>query len=148
MTAMTDEYMYEAEIENLSNGDELSYYLMVNDVSGRNQSLPITAPEKVFSSTISVPVSFDETSAQNFPAVLYPNPVKNSLQIQWQKTGERLLSISLYNHKGQRILSKKVAEDSIDYRLELGEYALSSGIYILSLNTSKGSHAHRVLVIR
>jgi agmatine deiminase len=148
MSAVGEESSYEAEIVSLSDGDDLEYYFAVADESGRSQSLPITAPIQVFSSTISAPASNSDPQAGCLAPIIYPLPTKDILHIRCSKQHERLISITLYNLKGQSLKEISDLSGSDQHSMNLVDLGLSSGVYLLRLHTTKGSYARRLLVVK
>lgn len=65
---------------------------------------------------------------------IYPNPVKNFLNIE---TEEQFQSLEIYNSNGQLIKSSMLKKNDVS-DLEIGNY-------IIKINTNKGIHKHKVI---
>jgi endoglucanase len=85
---------------------------------------------------------------------LYPNPVIDNLNIEFQLADQKYISLSVYNLMGQKI--KTITEGS----LQAGHHVLrwdksddqglmvSEGLYLVHLKTSQGSHIEKLVVGR
>ena len=71
---------------------------------------------------------------------VYPNPVKNELHIQ---CGDTILSVSISNYTGQTIYQKVNAKVK---KLTIFSIKYPSGIYLVKINTQKGSIVKKVVV--
>lgn len=77
-----------------------------------------------------VPVGIENTSAVTL--TVYPNPVKNTINIESDKT---MRSISIYDNKGQMINTESDLR-TVSYNANVSQ--LSDGIYFLLIDTEEG----------
>jgi hypothetical protein len=93
----------------------------------------------VTSDMITVNVGVEEIALENQLNV-YPNPVADVLNVQWKNTNESA-TLSIRDLSGRLVLSERVANGNAV--LELSK--LSSGNYILELQTEEGSLRKQVV---
>lgn len=84
-------------------------------------------------------VSVHEYSASNIELLVYPNPTKDIVQVQW--TTGKANSIQLFNIGGQLVHEKIISSQR-----STAFHNLSSGIYFLKLNTTKGAIVQKLVV--
>jgi len=103
-----------------AHGDSYVEEVVINEVASSDPNIP-SAPLKLYS---------------------YPNPVSKSLSME--VSGAELYEISLFNLKGQRLLS--LYSDISRHQLDLSAYA--PGIYILRIDSARGSLSRKILKTR
>ncbi|MFA8299426.1 MAG: T9SS type A sorting domain-containing protein [Hyphomicrobiales bacterium] len=72
---------------------------------------------------------------------IFPNPTSNKLYIQLNTKLDQNATISLYNLKGQIVLSKQINEDAFIYT-----HNLQKGVYILKINQNNITNSQKVIV--
>jgi hypothetical protein len=80
---------------------------------------------------------------------IYPNPTTDQLNIDLHNYLEQGISISIYNHLGQQVWSlskQKLANPIIS--IELDNFQLAEGIYLLSVKTEEGQQAKQFVIIK
>lgn len=76
---------------------------------------------------------------------LYPNPADNSFNLSSTDTDVRWNSLELYDLSGAKVLSRQLYNSQLNETVDVS--ALSSGLYIVRLNSDKGS-VHRKLMVK
>jgi len=150
LTAGDQPGIYQAVIPGLQDGEELQYYFVAEDLSGRNASAPVNAPGSFFFTQLSIdPVGLNEPTLPQASFRVYPNPIRNQLSIKTETPGDMILSAVLYNLRGQNVyhtpLSYSQYEDHLTIYLE--DASLPNGIYILKLRLKSGYHYRRLAII-
>lgn len=140
--------LYGTVIGNLADGTDLQYYINAEDASGRNQSLPITAPAQVFRTTISVPTGIEENLLNNPKLRIYPLPAKDYLYIDTVSKTQFLIKAELFDLRGRLIQTLSLPPGSIRTSLDLQAGSYASGMYILKIHTSDGTYNHKVMFIK
>jgi hypothetical protein len=81
---------------------------------------------------------------------LYPNPARNSVTVEFQNSEEIIGSISIVNMAGLKLRellpNTSFLSGRNSYNLDLS--GISSGIYLISVNTQKGFKTGRLIVSR
>lgn len=128
-------------------------YALLND--GRLVQVPVTftAEAKYFAVKISVNVPHSAAGIDNLTLVpntagtndlntqkvqIYPNPVKEQMNISSQKTIEQ---VKVFNMAGQLVVSTKVDDKTASLNLS----SLKSGVYIVQITTSEGIETKKVI---
>jgi hypothetical protein len=93
-------------------------------------------------------LDFDSTtlSDQNFELSginVHPNPVKDLVNINLGEFNTEVNSLSVFDITGKEVLNIKDPEFNTEYTLNVS--TLSSGLYILKLNTSKGQFQKKLI---
>ncbi|WP_194767111.1 chondroitinase-B domain-containing protein [Tamlana sp. I1] len=86
-------------------------------------------------------LSVDDKTLNN-SLVIYPVPTKNTLNIK-STTSAHIKSISIYNTHGQKLIDKNV--DNLS-NTEINTASLSNGMYLIRVNTEKGSLSKAFIV--
>lgn len=114
-----------------ADGDKLYYYkLMQTDFSNRSELYDMIA---------STDASCDRT-LQNID--IFPNPATESINLHFKKT--KVSRVEIYNDAGQQLN----AYDEPGDQLVIQVSSLSNGIYLVKLNTGKGSIVRKFSVSR
>lgn len=84
-----------------------------------------------------------------FQARLSPNPVQEAAMLHFQMKNEAMLSIELYNERGEKVLSCMKAilsTGEYDYRIDTS--SLAAGVYSCKLSTPELTESLRLVVVR
>lgn len=73
---------------------------------------------------------------------VYPNPVKNLLNISWDKSDK--VSVRLFNLRGQLLYFNK--QTTLTTPLQIDTKQLSSGVYFLKVSSSQGNYTKKLIV--
>jgi agmatine/peptidylarginine deiminase len=128
----------------------IQYYITASDNSDRTQTLPRTAPEAYYSFTIIAASTTDETVLMPISRVsAYPNPFNPQTTIEFSLSNEQVVTLSVYNVKGQKI------ETLLDERLESGKHyilwnaaAYHSGVYLFELKVGRNALYKKAVLIK
>jgi len=127
-------------------------YLLDFDLADINEQEQVVLMLKEILKTV---VSEIEQPQEHFHTLLlstYPNPVRNIMQINLQ--GEKLSSdqptYSIYNIKGQKILSGKLVEGNNGYSqsIDFQHIKFHNGIYFIKVNTLHESVVKKMLILK
>ncbi len=88
--------------------------------------------------TINVVENLGTNDIANQSIKVYPNPVKDVVNLQ---TSKEVNTIAIYNLAGQKIISKEV--NIINPSLNVS--SLPKGVYILKVETNEGSISHKII---
>ncbi|HEY4539885.1 MAG TPA: T9SS type A sorting domain-containing protein [Faecalibacter sp.] len=88
--------------------------------------------------TINVVENLGSNDIANQSIKVYPNPVKDVVNLQ---TSKEVKTIAIYNLAGQKIISKEV--NIINPSLNVS--SLPKGVYILKVETNEGSISHKII---
>jgi hypothetical protein len=69
---------------------------------------------------------------------LYPNPVKNQLNIRFTSKQEAMAECSIYDLLGRKRVAMSTPLNSGLNNLQMPVESLSSGVYMLQMQTSQG----------
>ena len=86
------------------------------------------------------PLSIDDNSLGDYVSI-YPNPVKDELNIRTQNINEAL-NYEIVNALGQNVQVGKLPINTLN-RISLS--ALSTGIYFIKLSTTTGSFVQKII---
>nr|MBP6413501.1 T9SS type A sorting domain-containing protein [Bacteroidia bacterium] len=75
---------------------------------------------------------------------LIPNPAKEKVTINWNSTIEEVTEISICSAIGETVLKKQVSAKS---KFELSTSELNAGVYIVKMQTNKGSISKKLCII-
>ncbi|MBS3738912.1 MAG: T9SS type A sorting domain-containing protein [Psychroflexus sp.] len=75
---------------------------------------------------------------------VYPNPASNLVNINFSQNTDELEQIALYDLNGRLILTRKLNSNDIEQQIDVSN--LSSGVYILEINTVKHQYNTKVIV--
>ncbi len=79
----------------------------------------------------------------NFAISVFPNPFRDRIQIQTNRSFKDLITIELYTLTGLLILKKEIRpSDNLSFSLS---QELSAGTYLLSIQTELGKHTQRII---
>lgn len=83
------------------------------------------------------------------PLVLYPNPVRDVINIKSDAKGDELINISLYNIKGQKVLSREQQEmKNGALKFSLKEKKLANGIYFVRIYNENRSEIKKLMILK
>jgi len=95
------------------------------------------------SSTVcSDPLSVNEAGISNNEISIYPNPVKDYLNI-FSKKGTKLIRYAVYNALGQEVLKNEIKSDS---DLKISKEKLGTGYFMIIVYTEKGFKTFKFIV--
>lgn len=81
--------------------------------------------------------------------VLYPNPAKDFLQLKSDARGDEIINISLYNIKGQKVISYNQQEMKAgNLKLDLSKKQLANGVYFVKIYNEKRSQIKKLLILK
>ena len=127
------EYGYDFSILDLSNGDNIQYYIYAKDESGRRESHPYIGAADPHSFNI-MGVGLDEPELKNVS--VFPNPASDVFMVQ----SENLADITIYNAFGQQIDHISVSGEN-KVKISCSQWA--AGVYILNIQDNQGRMAVR-----
>lgn len=141
---------FNAEIPNDKQNGSIDYYIEATSNNGKTITKPITAPEGYYTFAYSVNVSDvnDNQNIKDFAGEFYPNPASSQSGIVFNSISGSII-ITIYSVTGNIVYSSKVDILEGDNMIQLNTGSFSVGSYLVSLKTSDGRTAHRMLnVIR
>ena len=95
---------------------------------------------------LSFPLSNNEVSALNSFKV-YPNPVRDVLSLEFNLMETSNVNIEILNSLGELIIAKKPGILTSGFQSVLLDVnALSKGVYIVNINTTKGIRSKKIVV--
>ena len=74
--------------------------------------------------------------------VMYPNPTTGIVYVKFDNQTD-VNAINVYSVSGQLVFSKKITSSSDNYSIDLQQ--LSSGVYIVKIETDKGTQVNRLI---
>jgi hypothetical protein len=78
-----------------------------------------------------------------------PNPFKSEMQIRYFIPDEGVVNLDLYNIAGQRVVNLREGWHTAgEYRVSLSSKNLSSGIYLLRLNTGENRVVKKLILLK
>ena len=80
--------------------------------------------------------------------VLWPNPVSNSLKIQFKNSDTNEVSIGLFDLQGRQILKSFEASKTNIFTREINVQKIASGIYLLTIQQGNKRTTKKILVSR
>ena len=130
-----------AEIDGYTTGHKLIYKYMSPTISNplnlfakKISGAEIFEPLETFVCALSSPNNVDELNGENFVVNIYPNPVKNKVNIEIENFKEGQVQIEVINLFGKTIeVLYYDLMQSGNYRLTYGVSQLASGIYTIRL---------------
>lgn len=146
MQALPQPNHFEAIVTDLANGDELLYYIVGSDTSGRIQSLPITAPEQIYRTFISSSLDASDEYFATPIIKLYPMPTRDYLFVETNTKSQLPQQLTLFDLRGRSILSQSFLPHEKSLKLDLKD--IPTGLYILRIETPKGSLSRKVMIIK
>ena len=151
-TSEPTDYIYEDEIEVISN-TEYWYWLESVDYTGGTENYgPIT---------LFIPEDEEEPGSPEIPDIYglyqnYPNPFNPNTEISFMMKENCIAELSVYNIKGKKISTlfqnKSVTKDELirtnwDGKDDFGK-GVSSGIYLYKLRTNKEDFVRRMILMK
>lgn len=101
-------------------------------------------------SNTSPPVENDNNvEMANSDLILYPNPVRNSLNIKTNSKADETINIYLYNLRGQKVLTynnMKMKDGNLE--LNIAEKKLANGLYFVKISSSKRNELRKLLFLK
>ena len=89
------------------------------------------------------PVGLHQNIAHDINISGYPNPCKDKLTIRGLENLNGKVNITIYNLKGQKIITESIDDPSGYYPVDVG--AVSPGVYIIQIQSAGQSHALKVV---
>jgi len=87
----------------------------------------------------------NELKANELKVELYPNPVRNQLNIRFMDTNLKNVNLNLYDLSGKLLISKNVNSGNLlNYRLDV--QTLNSGFYLLKINSEKQLITRKIII--
>ena len=142
----TGDGFYSAEISDILNDELIEYYFEAEDDFGKHAFLPVNAPNTFFSTSVLTNVSNHDVVQPQKRVFLYPNPVKDMLNLSILSSKANNNNISIYNIKGQKIYSSDINIDK--FSLKISQLKLNSGIYYLKIQNTELNEIKRFLYIK
>lgn len=90
-------------------------------------------------------ISFSADNNNLSSIYIYPNPTYSHLTIRIDDIETPIKSLSLYNHQGQKLVSQNIFQNSFYEILDL--QSLTTGMYILEIQTEKGRIMEKIIKI-
>ena len=75
---------------------------------------------------------------------IYPNPVKDNLNLKVTSAIQTILNYSIISMNGQTIQSEKVNASSLKKSINTADF--DAGIYFVKINTNQGSYTHKIII--
>jgi len=92
--------------------------------------------------TVTIPLIIGINDVQSNPTYnIYPNPTTGIVDIKINAWGNGMVAVAVYNIVGEKMLQKLSAADNLTVDMT----ALSPGVYVLELTTSRGVFAHKII---
>jgi len=115
--------------------DEIANYLVDVTINGCTVQ---TSQMRIITST-------EEDQLFKQGVTIYPNPVKDILNVQVSNAALGELQIRIINAAGSIIIDKTVQKSSFDaeYKFYLSEY--KSGVYLIEVTSEKGKSVKRII---
>ncbi|MCH2045048.1 MAG: Ig-like domain-containing protein [Saprospiraceae bacterium] len=110
-------------------------------IDADNNEIPVNSLIGTLSITADTSTSSITLKEEKPKVVVYPNPTKDQLFLQAQKT--QIRSLSLYNTLGQLITSIQQPSSSL---VNLDVSAYEAGVYLLRIETDKGLLTERIII--
>jgi len=83
-----------------------------------------------------------ETQFSEIDFVLYPNPVKNTININYNLPENQKIKIAIYGVHGKELsILKNAIQISGNHTLQFDASSLAEGIYFIKLNTMKSTNS-------
>ena len=99
-----------------------------------------------------LPTSILTTPAASPELKVYPNPVKDNFTVDYTtaNTTEEKVAIKMIDQTGRIVISKEfdLLEGQIKEKIELNEYSIASGIYILQLTSGNDVYNSRIILAK
>ena len=131
------EYGYDFSLLNLSDGDEIQYYIFAKDESGRREKHPYIGAADPHSFNL-VGVGIDEQELMNVS--VFPNPASDFILVK----GDNIAEISAYNIVGQEV-DHIIGNDENIIKVPCCHWA--EGLYYLHIQNDNGHFiTHKVLI--
>ncbi|MBU0486645.1 MAG: agmatine deiminase family protein [Bacteroidetes bacterium] len=128
-------------------GSTVSYYLYAADKSGRRETHPFIGQPDPHVFTVEVPQNIKNTDLSDLNIRVYPNPVKDFLNIRFETDAAESPVVNIYNVAGQLVHTETgcfTGRHFIRFNLS----SLSNGAYIAEIVTAKGSFKERFAVVK
>jgi serine protease AprX len=87
----------------------------------------------------------EENAAGNYSLIVYPNPVKDDIRFLLQTRKQGMISATLFDMSGKKIVSEDLLSDGIHSSILHNIPLLSKGIYLLSVRSGEVTYVHRVV---
>lgn len=107
-------------------------------------SIQLDPQNWILDSLQSFTISVNPISANENYFNIYPNPVKEYVQIDANLINE-MINLDLYDMNNQLILSKKI--NQFPYTLNM-EPDIKNGVYFINLSNSRNSYRQKIVIIR
>ncbi|MDB4347318.1 T9SS type A sorting domain-containing protein [Bacteroidia bacterium] len=75
---------------------------------------------------------------------IYPNPVKDNLNIKVTSASQTILNYSIISMNGQTIQSEKVNASTLNKSINTAGF--DAGIYFVKINTNQGTYTHKIII--
>lgn len=130
-------------------GSIVDYYITAADSSGRQETLPRTAPDGFYSFTVTTPSGAGQDPSAVEPAFsVYPNPARSQVRVEIALAEAEEMTLSVFDLSG-RLVSR--LESSL---VEAGSHSfvwtpenISPGCYFVRLQTGTAIHSRYVIVV-
>jgi hypothetical protein len=93
----------------------------------------------------STPLLFNEINESNLISV-FPQPAKNSLNIQVKLNNNEINTLDLYNSQGKILLSNVLNKNSENINLDVSQF--KSGIYFIKVHSKNNLYTKKVQIIK
>ena len=115
--------------------------------TGTTTNYPLTLAE-VGPSYLLVPLA-NTIDLSNEKTIIFPNPVKNNLTIQFPKTIDSDIEVTIISINGQVVKKQIITQnEQIDYQKQIDVTDLKNGIYLLQLNSNNYSKTLKIVVLK
>lgn len=85
-------------------------------------------------------LKFDENEI-----VVYPNPVRDQLNIKFHNTNQAIVSLTMFDTSGRTVLHKtEISGNKIDYQVDISN--LNNGLYLLKINSVEKTITKRIVL--
>ena len=115
--------------------------------TGTTTNYPLTLAE-VGPSYLLVPLA-NTIDLSNEKTIIFPNPVKNNLTIQFPKTIDSDIEVTIISINGQVVKKQIITQnEQIDYQKQIDVTDLKNGIYLIQLHSNNYSKTLKIVVLK
>ena len=130
--------------------------IVFKDDHSRNYShANVIANHKLYSSTMgkilifkSVPTSADDISNETNDFKVYPNPVKNNINISYKLKSSEKIKFELFDFAGNKVYELQISENAGVHNQLINVEKYKPGVYYLKYSNNKISKSEKILILR
>ena len=115
--------------------------------TGTTSNHPLTL-EEVGPSYLLVPLA-NTINLSDEKTIIFPNPVKNNLTIQFPNTIDSDTEVTIISINGRVVKKQTISQNElIDYQKQIDVTDLKNGIYLLQLHSNNYSKTLKIVVLK